>query len=634
MFIKSNQELIRVSQMRKLEKDIISLVFRTNEYIANRLERVVYQWTLKFTLIRKQIKSQVYQFGYSSFIEELDKLKFYFLKMESETILLKRQGISAEEIRKSKSLIALLIGQIRILSQNILSVISKEIDKNEMKIMRSQRRTAYLGVLLLVHLVLFSLNSFLPIKEITRPLSELVKSIQRAKNIKLDATLNLDKKSSKIMEISVLKDEYNQLLSNLKEAFDKLNISIENEKNAKLMTNKSYVELEASYKKMETLQNELAKALKSAKEASVYKTEFLANMSHEIRTPLTAILGYNELMLDDDNLTEDQKENMMLVHKSGERLMYLLMDILEISKIEANKSNITKKDTDLEFLCKELSELNALKLKGKGIYLTFNLNGIKKIYTDYNRLEQILLNLIGNAIKFTNEGGIKVEVSKKEDKYFFSVTDTGIGIKEELVGNVFDSFVTGEMGLTKKYEGTGLGLNICKRLVELLGGEIWVESSIGKGSTFYFTLSCEINTHKASTKKAENLLLTNAGEVKSLNIAVVDDEALLLRLITKTISEKTVHSVNAYSSCIDFLKDFKEGNNFDLIYLDIRMPDINGIECLKKLRKINNKTPVIALTAFALEGDREKFIGYGFNDFVSKPVEIIDFISKINEYAS
>jgi PAS domain S-box-containing protein len=417
---------------------------------------------------------------------------------------------------------------------------------------------------------------------------------------------------------------------------EKLIINLE----ASLINEQSAMEeMEASYEEMETIQLELTRtnlkledALKQANAANFYKTEFLGNMSHEIRTPLTAILGYSSLMLEDKNLNDDQKENISLIHKSGKRLMELIVDILQLSQIEAGKTSINKKTADIEKIIENIKEMFSLKLKSKNLRFTTNLNGIKYIHTDPQRLSQILINLVGNSIKFTNKGKIKVELKIENNNYFFSVSDTGIGIKDELSNKIFDSFIMGETGFTKRYEGTGLGLTICKKLTELMGGKIWYESKPESGTTFYFTLTAEKKHSTNYEAEKINSETQNNNPIKKLKIAIVDDEYLVLNIIDKAIALKTKHSLKTYLSAVSFLNEFKN-DNFDIIILDIRMPEMNGIDCIKEIRKTDTKVLVIAFTAFATENEKTSFLKESFDDVISKPLEVNSFIHKINEYA-
>ena len=400
----------------------------------------------------------------------------------------------------------------------------------------------------------------------------------------------------------------------------------------------AYNKAEAAIKEMQTARTELEntnikleKAVREAKDAILYKTEFLANMSHEIRTPLTTIIGFNELLKEDKKINTGQREYLKLIEMSGKRLLNLLTDILIISEIEANKSKISKINIDLNAVLKEIQYLNVIKLKEKNIDFKYNLNGIEQIHTDPKRLNQILMNLIGNAIKFTDKGSISVDVKEKKGFYEFCVKDTGIGIKDDLLDKIFESFVIGETGYTKQYDGAGLGLNICYRLATLLGGKIWVKSEINKGSKFYFTIPVE------KIKQEKQAYMPGTAYVKQRStsgkkIAVIDDETIILKFVEKIIKTKTNHFSYTFSRGMDFLSEFPEKSDYSLILLDIRMPVMNGLDCLKRIRQIDPEIPVIAFTAFAMKEDKKLFLEVGFNDYILKPIDISELMAKIDAY--
>ena len=417
------------------------------------------------------------------------------------------------------------------------------------------------------------------------------------------------------------------------ELIEKLENALENERNSKQELKKSYEELATVQEELKETNIKLEKTLNEVKDASIYKTEFLANMSHEIRTPLTAILGFNRLMADDKNLTLEQKRNLDLINKSGERLQNLLIDILTVSQIEASKISINKKDISLEKLIEEIIDVYSLQLKHKDVVMEYYIGNINEIYTDEKRLTQILLNLVGNAIKFTNQGKICIKTKEDNSFYYFSIEDTGIGMDEEMSKHIFESFVTGERGYTKQYQGAGLGLTICKRLVELMGGKINVQSRLGEGSTFSFSLSKTRPDFDSQKDNIRNKPAANEKKPRNndLKIAVVDDEDIVLEFIEQLIRDRTDYNAKFYLKSHDFLKDLNKNEEFDLVILDIRMPGINGIDCLKEIRKSNKKTPVIAMTAFAMVDDKSKFLNIGFDDYVSKPINIEEFSSKVND---
>lgn len=429
-----------------------------------------------------------------------------------------------------------------------------------------------------------------------------------------------------ITELKEIQAEKENLIVNLENTLTREKESLEE-------LEASYEELASVHEELERSNVELDAALKTAESANTLKTEFLANMSHEIRTPLTAILGFNNILLMDKNLTPQQKENLALVKRSGERLLNLLMDILLVSQIEVGKVFINKSVTDLQKLTEEIQDVFSLRLKEKNNRLLFRLNGIENLYTDEKRLNQILMNLVGNAIKFTDHGEILVEVQIKKGVYQFSVKDTGEGIKPEILDKIFDSFVVGESGYTKSYQGAGLGLTICKRLVHLLGGEIWAESEHKTGSTFYFNIPVELPPK--NTDIIENSIKqpfdfqSNA----KLFIAMIDDEPLILEYVNKLIQKSTPHQIDIYESCEKFLSEIHL-KTYDLVFMDIRMPDMNGIECLSVLKKTHAHLPVIALTAFSMADEREKIAGYGFDDYLTKPIDTDEFLKLINRHAA
>ncbi len=375
-----------------------------------------------------------------------------------------------------------------------------------------------------------------------------------------------------------------------------------------------------SYEKELIAQKEKAKASEKA------KAEFLANMSHEIRTPLNAMFGFIKI-LEEKDLDKESKKYLNIIEKSGKSLLTIINDILDFSKIESGKMSVEK----IEFNPKEeieiIHNLFASAASEKNILLKFNTDNLKwKIISDPTRIKQVIANLLSNAIKFTPKNKkiiLNVKYDEKKEKLFVEVIDEGIGIPKDKSEHIFDSFSQADTSTTRKYGGTGLGLTISYRLIKLLGGELKVESEEGKGSRFYFAIPA---------KKAK--LIPKKEEVKSekiLNekfdeyILVVEDNPAN-QMFMGVILEKMGIKFDMANDGVEAIEKFKN-NKYDLILMDENMPNMNGIEATKKIRQIEREKDlkpiiIVALTANALEGDRERFILAGMDYYLSKPVDI------------
>lgn len=377
--------------------------------------------------------------------------------------------------------------------------------------------------------------------------------------------------------------------------------------------------------------------LKIYMEKNNAKNIFVANMSHEIRTPLNGILGFLHL-LETTELNEEQKDYLKEIKNSSEILLITLNDILDFSKAEANKITLEQVSFNLKDLIKDLS-VYAKSNKNSNIEIisNFDENIPENVIGDNIRLYQVLLNLLNNAKKFTEKGYIKIsaEVTDKDNdnvKILFKVSDTGIGIPEEKRQKVFEEFIQADKSTTRKYGGTGLGLAICNKIIALMGGELKLESEVGKGSTFYFTVPFSIN-NSLENGEYENTLEEIA--VKSAKILVAEDNTTNQKLIKKLLNKLSLEC--------DIASDGKEAfdlflkNKYDLILLDCQMPVMDGYETSLTIRKQEencNLEPIsiIALTASAFESDKEKCISYGMNDIITKPIKIEDLVHKLNKY--
>ena len=377
--------------------------------------------------------------------------------------------------------------------------------------------------------------------------------------------------------------------------------------------------------------NELELAKSSAEKANRAKTEFLSSMSHEIRTPLNAIVGLSEII----NKTEDVKEiheDSKDVVNASYTLLEIVNSILDISKIEAGKMEIVKVNYNPKDEIQKLAKLLETRIGSKDLklYVEIDNNLPNVLYGDLNKVKQIISNLLSNAIKYTESGRVDLKVVvENTDKICnleIMVKDTGRGIKEEQLSHLFTKFDRLEADKNTSIEGTGLGLAITKSLVEMLGGTINVESTYGVGSVFSVTIPEEISDAVLETTETESITKYNG--VTSL---IVDDSKLNLKVAEKILSEYglTTETVLSGDECIDKIK---RGNIYDIIFMDIMMPNKGGVETLKELKSLPNfNTPVVALTADAMEGQKEAYLSAGFIAYLSKPIdrqELESFLKK------
>lgn len=377
-------------------------------------------------------------------------------------------------------------------------------------------------------------------------------------------------------------------------------------------------ELSGMNKEIMKINAELTEAMEKSKESDRLKTAFLANLSHEIRTPMNGIIGFSELVLSPESTDEEKREYNRIIANSCRQLLGVVNDIVDISKIESGVIELHNRHLDLNDMLRELFSLHSLAAREHKIDLEmipgFE-DGYAGIIADEVKLKQILNNLIGNAIKFTNKGSVKFGYVPKGKMIEFYVIDSGIGIPEARQNDIFERFIQADSGLSRRRGGTGLGLSIARAYVEKMGGKIWLRSEKGKGSEFYFTVPLVQEVTRKSAP-AEKRMDTAAERIPLLLVEDTESNEILMKGMLRNYP----YDIVVARSGEEALELFQKSGPFGLVMMDIKLPGMDGYEATREIRKLDKEVPVIAQTAYAFQEDREKAMEAGCNELLSKPI--------------
>lgn len=369
-----------------------------------------------------------------------------------------------------------------------------------------------------------------------------------------------------------------------------------------------------------------------AEQSDELKKAFLKNMSHEIRTPLNGIIGFTQLLMNKEIREDDREEYVNLLKQSTNRLVQIIDNVLDMSLIEKEEAKIELSEVDVNFILEDLWNCYSELAKAKGIELEATIdetNENNMIWSDYYKLRQSLNHLIDNAIKFTKQGKVTFGYKIVGDEILFFVKDTGIGIPAEYQGIIFDRFVQSDLKLSRKFEGAGLGLSISKGFIELLGGKIWVESEPNMGSLFQILILFKpviLNETKGEEEKMEKI-----NTEKDITVLIAEDDDINYLVLHKLLAKMNFHLIRANDG-LEAVKIVRENNNIDLILMDLKMPYMDGFTASKQIKEIYPEIPIIAISAFTAYTEKQKASESGCNEYIEKPVNLVNVVNTIKKY--
>jgi signal transduction histidine kinase len=386
------------------------------------------------------------------------------------------------------------------------------------------------------------------------------------------------------------------------------------------------------------MEAELRKAKKEAEESDKLKSAFLANMSHEVRTPMNGIMGLAHLLANPEVEGETKQEYVNLILNSGNVLISLLDDIMDVSRIEANQVVASKENFRLNELIRELhgffsTELEVMGKKVLDLSYKLDLDDASSIiHTDRVKLRQILVNLLSNALKFTDTGRIEFGYRLQHDQsLLFYVSDTGIGISPEKQKRIFERFVQADNSLSRHFGGSGLGLSICKGFVDLLGGKIWVDSSPNQGAKFYFTLPDINQSGKTAEKPVRQKLTASDRNWEDKTILIVEDDQINYQLLEVVLKRTGVNLLHAVTG-MDAVRFCEEQEHIDLVLMDVQLPEMNGFEAIKLIKQGRPDIPIIVQTANSMNEEKNRADEAGCQGFMTKPISLNKFMSEVDKF--